>query len=323
MKSAAPHRSVARSSCGAESVATSPSSHEVYVADTGHNRILVYSPGGSLLARWGAGEGNGAAGSGTGQFSHPDAVAVNGAGDAYVADTGNNRVVELSPAGGVLAQWGSRGGGDGRFRSPTGVAVDAAGTVYVLDGENARVQAFSPGGTLISKWGLRGVGYGEFTQPSAIAVGCEGDVYVADTFNNRVERFQLLSPAGTGCVPVAAWPPPLNVTPVLRVGLTRSKGVLARRGLALSVSCQRGCKVLASATLAPLRGRGAVALVSAARPLPSGVAGHLRLRLGSRGLARLRHSLGGSGLMSARVKVLAVGPTGLRATLVRRYIVSR
>lgn len=308
---------------GAESVAVSPTSHDLYVADTGHNRILVYDPAGTLVARWGAAEGDGASGSGPGQFSHPAAVAVNDEGDAYVADTGNNRVVELAPSGAVVASWGSRGGGDGRFRSPAGVAVDAAGTVYVLDSENNRVQAFSPGGELVSKWGLRGTDYGEFSQPTAIAVGCEGDVYVADTNNNRIERFQPLAPAGVGCVAPESWPPPLNVAPVLGIGLPRSSGVLARRGLALTVTCQRGCKVLANATLSPLGGRGAVALLSASRALPPALTGHLRLRLGARALARLRRELGSRRLMVARVTVIAAGPTGLRATSVRRYTVGR
>jgi DNA-binding beta-propeller fold protein YncE len=316
----------------AGSLAVAPPSHTLYVADSGHNRILSYSPTGTLIARWGAGEGDGAGGSGEGQFLHPDAVATNAAGDVYVADTGNNRIVELSPAGAVLAQWGSRGTGDGHFRSPTGVAVDAAGTVYVVDSENNRVQAFAGDGALvapvgvgalIAKWGLRGTGYGEFSQPSAVAVGCEGDVYVADTNNNRVERFEPLAPAGYGCAPLAAWPPPLNVAPVLHVSLPRSGGVLARRALALSVSCQRGCKLLVTATLAPLGRRGGVPLVATTRSLPRGLSGHLRLRLGGSALARLRRALGAKRLLSARVMLVAAGPTGLRTTVVRRYTVSR
>ena len=128
------------------SVAVDPLSGNAYVADTLHNRVLVFAPDGSLLARWGAGEGNGAAGSGPGQFSLPAAVAVGPGGEVFVADTGNDRVVALSPGGAVQATWGERGTATGRFRSPVGVAVDAAGRVFVVDRENNRVQEFSSDG---------------------------------------------------------------------------------------------------------------------------------------------------------------------------------
>jgi DNA-binding beta-propeller fold protein YncE len=310
---------------GAGSVAVSAASDETYVADTNHNRILVYGPEGSLLAKWGAGEGDGSAGGGPGAFNHPDALAVAPDGNVYVADTGNNRVVELSPAGDVLDEWGSKGTDNGHFRSPAGVAVDAAGSVYVLDSENNRVQVFSANGQFLAKWGVRGDGVGEFSQPSAIAVDCNGDVYVADTNNNRVQRFNLAAPAASGCLAPGAWPPPLNVAPVLQVSLPRAAGVLARRGLALAVSCQRGCKVLATATLAPLGRRHPrpVPLISASRGLPARATGHVRLLVGSTALRRLRAELGSRRTMKARVTIIAAGPTGLRTTVTRSYMVSR
>jgi tripartite motif-containing protein 71 len=308
---------------GAGSVALAAGTGEVYVADTGHNRVLLYGPEGSLLARWGAGGGDGSAGRGQGEFNHPDAVAVDAAGDAYVADTGNDRVVELSPTGAVLEDWGSRGTGDGSFRSPNGVAVDAGGNVFVIDSENNRVQAFDGDGRLLEKWGLRGAGLGEFSQPSAIAVDCAGAVYVADTNNNRIERFDLAAPTSAGCQAPGAWPPPLDVAPTLRVSLPRDAGVLARRALALAVSCQRGCKVLATATLSPLGGRAAVPLVAAARALPRSITGHMRLLLGPHALRALRRGLGHGRLLTARVTIVAAGPTGRRTTVHRSYVVGR
>jgi tripartite motif-containing protein 71 len=308
---------------GAGSVAVAPGSGWVWVADSGHNRVLLYGPEGMLRARVGAGEGDGAAGRAPGEFNHPDAVAVNGAGEAYVADTANNRIVKLSPTGSPLAQWGSRGTGEGRFRSPTGVAVDGAGTVYVVDSENNRVQAFDANGVLLEKWGLRGAAVGEFSQPTAIATDCGGSVYVADTNNNRVERFAMAAPAGAGCLAAGAWPPPLDVPPVLYVSVPRAAGVLARGALALTVRCQRGCKILASATLSPFGRRGSVALVAAARAIPSSLTGHVRLRLGPRALRRLRRGLGRGKLMTARVTIVAAGPTGRRTTVTRRYVVGR
>jgi sugar lactone lactonase YvrE len=308
---------------GAGSVAVASGPDETYVADTAHNRILVYGPEGTLRANWGTGGGNGSAGSGTGEFNHPQAVAVDGGGNAYVADTANNRIVKLSPNGTVLYEWGSRGTADGRFHSPTGVAVDGAGNVYVVDSENNRVEVFGSEGRFLYRWGVRGPGIGDFSQPTAIAVDCQGDVYVADTNNNRLERFNLEAPAATGCLAAEAWPPPLDVAPVLNVSLPRSGDVLARGAIALSVGCQRGCKVLVSGTLAPLGGGGAVALIAYARGLPPARSGHVRLRVGPLALRRLRHELGRRRTMRASVTIIAAGPTGRRTTITRIYTVAR
>ncbi len=308
---------------GAGSVAVSAATDQTLVADSEHNRVLVYGPEGSLQAKWGAGEGDGAPGSEPGAFDHPDAVATAPSGDVYVADTGNDRVVELSPSGSVVAEWGSRGTASGRFRSPTGIAVDAAGDVYVVDSENNRVEEFDAEGRLLAKWGLRGVAPGDLSQPTAIAVDCAGDVYVADTNNNRVERFDMAAPAAGGCLAPGSWPPPLNVAPVLHVSVPRGTGVLARRALALQVSCRRGCRILVTASLAPLGRRGAVRLLAVARGLPPAVAGHVRLRVGTAALRRLRSELGAKRKLDARVTIIAAGPTGLRTSVTRSYTVSR
>jgi DNA-binding beta-propeller fold protein YncE len=312
---------------GVAAVAVAPGSGRTYVADAGHNRVLVYGPEGTVLARWGAGGGNGVAGNAPGSFNHPSGVAVAsvavGEEVIYVADKGNDRIVELDANGNVLRQWGARGSADGRFHAPAGVTVDGTGNVYALDGENNRVQQFDPDGRFLAKWGLRGTGLGDFSQPSAIAIDCAGSVYVADTNNNRVERFNPVSPAPTGCEAAGSWPPPLDVAPVLRIRLPRSSGVLARRALALSVSCERGCKVLLSGTLAPAGRGGSVTLAAAARTLPRATAGHVRLRLDAKGLRHLQRALGRRRAMTARVRIVAAGPTGRRTATTRTYAVTR
>ncbi len=308
---------------GAASVAVSAVNGETYVADTDHNRVLVYGSEGSLLAKWGAGEGDGSPGSGTGAFDHPEALAIAPSGNVYVADTDNNRIVELSPTGGVITEWGAKGNVAGRLRSPSAVAVDSAGRVYVADSEDNRIVVFEADGRFLEKWGLRGTAPGEFSQPGAIAVDCSGDIYVADTNNNRVQRFDLVSPAAGSCLAPGIWPPPLNVAPVLHVSVPHSAGVLARRGLALEVSCQRGCRILVAATLSARGRRGAVQLTSVARSLPAALAGHVRLLVGPGALRRLRRTLGERRAMRARVTIVAVGPTGLRTTITQSYLVSR
>jgi hypothetical protein len=66
-----------------------------------------------------------------------------------------------------------------------------------------------------------------------------------------------------------------------------------------------------------------VALVAAARPLPTALTGHVRLRVGAGALARLRRALGPHTAMVARVHIVAVGPTGRRTVLTRIYAVAR
>jgi hypothetical protein len=105
--------------------------------------------------------------------------------------------------------------------------------------------------------------------------------------------------------------------------LLRASGVLARRALALNVSCERGCRILVSATLAALGRPHEVALIAAARGLPAARAGHVRLVVGPLGLRRLRRLLARHSAMRARVKIVAAGPTGRRTTVLRSYVVRR
>jgi hypothetical protein len=99
--------------------------------------------------------------------------------------------------------------------------------------------------------------------------------------------------------------------------------VLARRALALAVSCERGCKILVTATLSPPGRQRTVPLMAAARSLPPALVGHVRLRVGPTGLRRLRRALGSRRTLTAHVRIVAAGPTGRRAVLQRTYAVGR
>ena len=121
--------------------------------------------------------------------------------NVYVADTGNDRVVELAPNGRVLAV-GRAGAGDGRFhgadrhRRSTPPATCTCSTA-----KTTACRSSTPDGRWLSGWGnCAAPGSAQFSQPTAMAVGCEGNVYVADTNNNRVERFNPCSRRATGCL---------------------------------------------------------------------------------------------------------------------------
>ena len=84
-----------------------------------------------------------------GQFDSPQGVAVDAAGNFYVADTVNNRVQKFSIDGRFLTNGST---GYGLLRNPSGIALDTAGNLFVVDNGNRRVQKFSPSGLFISKW---------------------------------------------------------------------------------------------------------------------------------------------------------------------------
>ena len=121
-------------------------------------------------------------------LSHPDGVAVDGAGDIFIADSGNNRVVEVPAGGGTQTTVNT---GSYTLNSPFGVAVDGAGDVFIADSGNNRVVEVPAGGGTQTT-----VNTGSYTlnSPFGVAVDGAGDVFVADSGNNRVVEV----PAGGG-----------------------------------------------------------------------------------------------------------------------------
>ena len=123
------------------------------------------------------------------QFSSPHAVALDPQGNMYVADTMNNRVQKLSPAGEPVAEWGTTGQRGGEYRSPRGLTVDPSGHVLVADSQNHRIQRLSAEGQPLAQWGEQGAKPAQFRAPSGVAVDAVGDIYVADTGNHRIQKF--------------------------------------------------------------------------------------------------------------------------------------
>jgi hypothetical protein len=136
-----------------------------------------------FLLEWGA------AGAGDGQFNQPSGIAVDSAGDVYVADTANHRIQKFDDQGNFLLKLGAQGSGAGQFNAPKGVAVDSADNVYVVDSGNHRIQKFTANGSFVTAWGSLGSGPGRFNQPFGVAVDSLDNVYVTDTGNDRVQKF--------------------------------------------------------------------------------------------------------------------------------------
>jgi tripartite motif-containing protein 71 len=172
-----------------QGVAVAPSG-VVYVADTGHGRIVSFAPSGAPLGALGAG-----------LLTRPVALAVGPHGDLYVADAAAGRVVVLSPAGTGVSVLGAAGPASARLHEPAGVAVDSAGHVFVADRAASRIFEFFPSGRLVAAWGSAGGAPGQLDRPTSLALDCAGDLLVADTANNRVQLFARVGApaAGAAC----------------------------------------------------------------------------------------------------------------------------
>jgi len=108
----------------------------------------------------------------------------------YIADTGNNRIVETADILG--SNWmsaGKLGSGTKQFSAPWGVALDSAGKIYVSDSGNCRiVRIDNISGANWTSFGTCGTGAGQFSNPEGLWVDSAGKIYVADTGNNRITR---------------------------------------------------------------------------------------------------------------------------------------
>ena len=173
----------------------------LYIADSGTNRVRVIDPKGTIHAFAGNGE-TGEAGdigdggpAGRARLNGPTGVGIDQkTGDVYIADSAHSRIRKVSADGMIstIAGVGVAGlagdGGDARkarLSLPIAVATDDRGDIYVVDFGNNRVRRISAGGIITTI--APGVG---LNQPLAIAVDAKGQVLVADSYRNRVVRLR-------------------------------------------------------------------------------------------------------------------------------------
>jgi sugar lactone lactonase YvrE len=212
-----------------EGVATDAAG-DIYVADTNNDRVQKFDSSGRFLLAFGknvnlvAGAPNfdictqvgncmpGTAGSQPGEFDLPSGVAVDAAGNVYVADFRNSRLQEFDSSGNFLRVVAPGGGHGGELNFPEDVVTDSAGNLYVADNGNNRIDKFDSHGNFVlafgkdvvtgggagfeictvaatCKPGLQGTLGGELTEPSAVAVDGDGNIYAADSDSHRIEKY--------------------------------------------------------------------------------------------------------------------------------------
>jgi sugar lactone lactonase YvrE len=208
--------------------------HNLILYDGGNPQALAVEKSGNLyvldyfLGLWKVtvdGKSNSLA-----SLPHASGVAVDAAGNAYVADTDNNQVRKITPAGTMttLAGSGSPGSTDGggtaaSFRHPSGLAVDLAGNVYVADSGNRTIRKITPSGfvTTLAGSGTPGSADGtgtaaSFNSPADVALDGAGNLYVADSGNNKIRKIALPVDLSSPAVPDVSVRPD-DTTGILRI----------------------------------------------------------------------------------------------------------
>lgn len=170
----------------------------VYVVDTSNHRVLRVSPGAAAVVTV---AGNGVAGdAGDGgpanaaQLNQPEACAVDTAGNLFIADTLNNRIRQVTPAGTIstVAGTGVAGfAGDGQaatsasLQGPAGVAVTDDGNIFIADTGSNRIRLVTPDGVIETIAGGAGT---PLNAPGGLALDGSGDLYFAETGSNLVRK---------------------------------------------------------------------------------------------------------------------------------------
>ena len=192
-------------------------SSNLFIADASrlYETVRKVAPDGIISTV--AGGGNASPGDGglavNAQFSQPAALAVDGAGNLYIADSGAGRIRKVATDGTIstVAGGGTLGRGDGgpatsaQLYSPQGVAVDSTGRLFIADNYTNSVSMVTPGGAILTIAGLLSCfqcGYSgdagpansaNMWRPMGLALGPAGSIYFADSSNNRI---RILIPSG-------------------------------------------------------------------------------------------------------------------------------
>jgi hypothetical protein len=136
----------------------------------------------------------------------PYGIAMDGGGNFWVSDTGNERVEKFNSSGAYQFQFGAAGAGNAQFTLPEGVAIDTGSNIWVVDSNNDRAEKWNTSGTWLLNIGSFGSGNGQFLCcPYGLGTDTSNNVYVADYGNKHIQKWNssgtwqnLYSSSGAG-----------------------------------------------------------------------------------------------------------------------------
>lgn len=186
----------------------------LYFAETGNHVVRMFSMAGVISTVAGNGAQGFAGDNGpatAAELDAPSGLALDAAGNLYIADTHNHRVREVAVATGIIvtiAGTGSYGySGDAgaaaaaQLSRPTALAIDPTGDLYIADTDNHRVRRINAGTSVITTVAGDGVqGFGgdggaatsaSIDSPDGLAIDTAGDLYIADTHNGRIRKISV------------------------------------------------------------------------------------------------------------------------------------
>jgi RHS repeat-associated protein len=226
-----------------------------YVADSGNHVIRVVTMNGTVSTLAGSGRSEDRDGTGAlAGFKQPTGLAVDGAGNLYVADTGNDKVRKVTPTGVVttIAGAGRPGFANGSalqalFKAPRGVAVGDDGTIYVADSGNHVIRRVENGFVFTHA----GTGHpgdlngsannAEFTEPAGLALDESGRLFVADSGNHQIRSVasgQVTTVAGSG------QPGFVDASPLSSVAYHQASGIAAEGAIFIADTMNDAIRVL-------------------------------------------------------------------------------
>jgi len=183
-------------------------SGNLYIGDSGNQRIRMVSASTGIIATIAGTGGLGFTGDGgpaiSATLSNPDGIAVDSSGNVYIADQFAGRIRKFS-LGGIITTVAGGGSSLGdnvpatqaQLSAVRGVAVDASGNLYIADPFNERIRRVGANGIITTIAGTGQAGFSGdggpataamFSTPSGVALDASGNVYVADLDNNRIRR---------------------------------------------------------------------------------------------------------------------------------------
>ncbi|MEV7817573.1 NHL repeat-containing protein [Streptomyces flaveolus] len=181
----------------------------LYIADSYNHRVRKVAPNGNITTVAGTGVAGFVSDGGPAvatNLHYPHGVAVDGAGNLYIADSNNHRVRKVAPNGNITTVAGTGQAGfvsDGgpavatKLNYPLGVAVDREGNLYIADQNNHRVRKVAPNGIITTVAGNGQPGFvsdggpavaTKLYHPWGVAVDGEGNLYICDRYNHRVRK---------------------------------------------------------------------------------------------------------------------------------------